>query len=47
VLAGVDIKVLKRFHVIPNVETIFYDAVDGAEAPKTDVIPRMTLSLTF
>jgi hypothetical protein len=46
-LAGVDLKIIERFHVIPNLETIFYDALDGGEAPKTDVIPRITFSLTF
>lgn len=46
-LAGVDIKIIERFHLIPNIETVFYDAVDGAEAPKTDFIPRITFSLKF
>jgi len=47
VLVGVDFAVSDHFSIIPNVETVFYDAVGTAEAPDTDVMPRLTFSLTF
>ncbi len=46
-LAGFDFEVVDRFHLIPNIEVVFYDGVGGAEAPSTDVIPRVTFSTTF
>ena len=47
-LAGVDFAVSDHFSIIPNVETVFYDAIGtAAEAPDTDVVPRITFSLTF
>ncbi|MEN8144585.1 MAG: porin [Gemmatimonadota bacterium] len=47
VLAGIDLAVSDHFSIIPNVETVFYDAVGSSEAPDTDVVPRLTFSLTF
>ncbi len=47
VLAGVDFAVSDHFSIIPNVEAVFYDAVGAAEAPDTDIMPRLTFSLTF
>ncbi len=47
VLAGIDFTIAKRFHIIPNLETVVYQAVGDAEAPDTDVVPRMTFSVTF
>ena len=47
VLAGVDFAVSENLSIIPNVEAVFYDAVGAADAPDTDVVPRLTISLTF
>ncbi len=47
VLLGLDVKIIEQFHIIPNLETVFYQAVGEEEAPKTDVVPRLTFSVTF
>ena len=46
-LAGFDFEVVEGFHLIPNLEVVFYDAVGAAEAPDTDVVPRLTFSTKF
>ena len=44
---GVDLMVAPRVHLIPNVETVFYDALEGGERPGADVMVRTTLYVTF
>jgi len=46
-LAGVDLAVSDHFSIIPNIEAVFYDGVGTADAPDTDVVPRLTFSLTY
>jgi len=40
-LAGLDFMLIETVHIIPNIETIFYDKVSGGR-PNTDVVPRIT-----
>lgn len=47
VLVGVDFALVPRFHLIPNVEAVFYDGATGPTTPDTDVIPRITFHVTF
>jgi len=47
VLVGVDVALENRFHLIPNVETVFYSNATGATTPGADVYGRVTFSLTF
>ena len=46
-LVGLDVTIVEQFHIIPNLETVFYQAVGDEEAPRTDVVPRLTFSVTF
>lgn len=48
VIAGLDWALIPNFHLIPNVQAVFYHGVEeGAEAPDPAVVPRITFSLTF
>ncbi|MFQ5550636.1 MAG: hypothetical protein ACE5FJ_05315 [Gemmatimonadales bacterium] len=47
ILAGVDLTVDGNFHLIPNIEAVFYSADGGAPTPDTDVIGRVTFSVRF
>jgi hypothetical protein len=42
-LAGVDFSPVSNVQVIPNIQIVYYDEVDG-ERPDTSVIPRITLA---
>lgn len=46
VLAGIDIALHQRFHLIPNLEAVVYDS-DVGPAPDADVMLRVTYSITF
>lgn len=46
-MAGIDIALDKRVHLIPNFQYVFYDAVGTAAAPKNELMLRMTYSITF
>lgn len=46
-ILGVDLRLAEQVHVMPNVETVFYDEVPGTGRPDTDVIPRLTFFYTF
>ena len=45
-VAGFDFHVAERVQVMPNIEVVFYDNVDG-DKPDTDVIPRLTVFYKF
>lgn len=45
-LAGVDIQATDQVHFMPNVEAVFFDAIDG-ETPAATVMPRVTFFYTF
>lgn len=47
VLLGLDVTIVEQFHVIPNFETVFYQALGDGEAPGTDFVPRLTFSVSF
>ncbi len=47
ILVGVDVTLDTRFHLIPNVESVFYSDATGPTTPGADVFGRMTFSLTF
>jgi hypothetical protein len=47
VILGFDVTIVEQFHIIASVETVFYQAVGDEEAPSTDVVPRLTFSVTF
>jgi hypothetical protein len=47
VILGLDVTVVKQFHIIPTFDTVIYDAVGDEEAPDTDFVPRLTFSVTF
>jgi hypothetical protein len=47
VILGLDVTIVPQFHIIPNLETVFYEAVGDEEAPDTDFVPRLTFSVTF
>jgi hypothetical protein len=47
VLVGLDWTLVDRFHLIPNIQAVFYDAAGDTEAPASEVIPRITFSVTF
>ena len=44
---GLDVTIVKQFHIIPTFHTVIYDAVGDEEAPDTDFVPRLTFSVTF
>lgn len=46
-LAGVDVTLDRRFHLIPNIETVLYDKVASGPKPDADVMLRATFSITF
>ncbi len=46
-LGGIDIELDAHFHLIPNLEVVFYDDVSGLPKPDTDVVPRVTFSAKF
>jgi len=46
-LAGLDWAVSPRFHVMPNVEVVTYDAPGAGADPDTDVLPRVTVFYEF
>lgn len=47
VILGVDLRPLEGLSVVPNLEIVFYDELDGGETPDTDVIPRVTFFYQF
>ncbi len=47
ILAGLDYRIIKNFHLMPNVESILYSEFLGAAGLKPDVIPRMTVYAAF
>lgn len=46
-LAGVDFQLHDQFHLIPNVEYVFYDDVDDGATPDDDLAIRLTFYATF
>lgn len=46
VVAGVDFKPIEGVHLIPNLETVFYDGANGVK-PDTDVVGRLTIYYSF
>ncbi|MFQ5628045.1 MAG: hypothetical protein ACE5I1_04725, partial [bacterium] len=46
-LGGVDYAPIINVHLMPNVEVVLYDGVNGSENPNADVLPRMTFFYTF
>ena len=46
-LLGVDVALEERFHLIPNLEAVFYDGSTGATTPDADVVLRTTFDITF
>lgn len=46
-IAGIDYTVNRRFHLIPNIEAVSYEAVGGGAAPANDLMLRTTISVTF
>ena len=47
VILGLDVTIVKQFHIIPTFDTVIYDAVGDEEAPDTDFVPRLTFSVAF
>ena len=45
-LAGIDVAAHPQVHFMPNVEAVFFDAVDGS-APDPTLMPRLTFFYTF
>ncbi|MBI2346897.1 MAG: hypothetical protein HYV03_08515 [Deltaproteobacteria bacterium] len=45
-IAGLDFTVRKNIHLLPNVETVFYNTVAGVR-PRTDIVPRVTFAWNF
>lgn len=45
-VAGLDFEARKNIHLLPNLETIFYSEVNGVR-PRTDIVPRLTVSWNF
>ncbi len=45
-IGGLEFQPHEQVHVMPNVEVVVYDAVDGVR-PGTDVIPRLSFYFTF
>ncbi|MBI4366057.1 MAG: hypothetical protein HY543_04480 [Deltaproteobacteria bacterium] len=45
-VAGLDFEARKNIHILPNVETIFYNTVAGVR-PRTDIVPRLTVAWNF
>jgi hypothetical protein len=46
-VAGLDLKLQNNVSLIPNVETVVYGENDQGVQPKSDIIPRLTLSYRF
>lgn len=46
-LLGIDIALSDKVNLIPNMEAVFYDAVDAGPEPDTDLIGRLTLFAQF
>lgn len=46
IVAGFDFHLADKIQLMPNIEIVFYDEVDGVR-PDTDVIPRLTLYYKF
>lgn len=46
-LAGVDVEIAERLHLIPNVEAVIYDDAAAPPNPDSDVFLRTTFSATF
>ncbi|MGF1669415.1 MAG: hypothetical protein ACFCU6_03130 [Balneolaceae bacterium] len=46
-LFGIDFQPVPRVHIIPNIETVFYDKAPDGTRPNSDVIFRTTLYYTF
>lgn len=46
-IAGLDYTVNRRFHLIPNIESVSYETVGAGPAPRNDLMIRTTISLTF
>lgn len=46
-LAGVDVELVERVHLVPNVEAVFYDDSSTTPGPDSDVFLRTTFSATF
>ncbi len=47
VVGGADIRLEENIHLMPNVEAIMYGEGSFGITPKTDIIPRLTLSYKF
>lgn len=47
VIAGLDWAIVDMFHVIPNLQWIFYQAVDDEPAPDATFVTRVTFSVKF
>ncbi len=46
-LAGIDVTLADEFHLIPNVEAVFYHGAQGATKPDSEVMLRTTFFVTF
>jgi hypothetical protein len=46
-LVGVDVRLTRNVHLIPNVEMTSYDEAADGTAPGTDVLPRVTLFFSW
>lgn len=46
-IAGADVSLDSKVHLIPNIETVFYGKTPEGTTPATDAIPRLTLYYAF
>ena len=46
-VGGLDIMPIKDVHLMPNIEFVTYDEIDGGEKPDSDVIPRFSFYYKF
>ncbi len=47
IIAGIDLSPAKNVHIIPNVFVVVYDGLDAGDKPDMDIMPRVTLFLSF